>query len=151
MTEYGDDYENTIKTRMASNSLPDIFETHGWSILRYKEYLLDLRDEPWVSDYDNSALGVIQDEDGSIYVLMVSELVNGTLVNLEVCEAAGVDPYEIKTWQQFTEACAKIKGSRIHTDRRVHWRRHAGQYCRHLGQLRGRTGGRLRRNAGWHL
>lgn len=109
VTEYGDDYENTIKTRMASNSLPDIFETHGWSILRYKEYLLDLRDEPWVSDYDNSALGVIQDEDGSIYVLMVSELVNGTLVNLEVCEAAGVDPYEIKTWQQFTEACAKIK------------------------------------------
>ena len=109
VTEYGDDYESTMKTRMASNTLPDIFETHGWSILRYKEYLLDLRDEPWVSDYDDSALGVIQDDDGSIYVLMVSELVNGTLVNLEVCEAAGVDPYEIETWEQFTEACAKIK------------------------------------------
>lgn len=111
VTEYGDDYESTMKTRMASNTLPDIFETHGWSILRYKEYLLDLRNESWVKDYDPSALGVIQDTDGSIYVLMISELVNGTLVNMEVCEAAGVDPYKITTWQQFSEACAKIKAA----------------------------------------
>ncbi len=109
VTEYGDDYENTMKTRMASNTLPDVFETHGWSILRYKEYLLDLRDEPWVSELDEAALGVIQDEDGSIYVLMISQIVNGTLVNLEVCEAAGVDPYEITTWDEFTVAAQKIK------------------------------------------
>ena len=39
ITSYGqDDYENSLKTRMASNTLPDVFETHGWSILRYKEY-----------------------------------------------------------------------------------------------------------------
>lgn len=109
ISEYGEDYESTMKTRMASNELPDIFQTHGWSILRYKEYLLDLSDQPWVSDYDESALGVIQDDDGKIYVLMTSELVNGTLVNLDVCEDAGVDPYEIHTWDDFTEACQKIK------------------------------------------
>lgn len=109
ISEYGDDYESTMKTRMASNELPDIFQTHGWSILRYKEYLLDLSDQPWVSDYDESALGVIQDDDGKIYVLMTSELVNGTLVNLDVCEDAGVDPYSIHTWDDFTEACQKIK------------------------------------------
>lgn len=111
VSEYGNDYEATMKTRMASNELPDIFQTHGWSILRYKEYLLDVSDQPWVSDYDESALGVIQDDDGKIYVLMTSELVNGTLVNLDVCEAAGVDPYAIHTWDDFTEACQKIKDS----------------------------------------
>ena len=111
VTEYGDDYENTMKTRMASNTLPDIFETHGWSILRYKEYLLDLQSESWVKDYDASALGVIQDVNGEIYVLMISELVNASLVNLEVCEAAGVDIYAVETWADFTEACAKIKAA----------------------------------------
>lgn len=44
-----------------------------------------------------------------IYVLMISELINGTLVNLDACDAAGVDPYAIHTWDDFTEACAKIK------------------------------------------
>lgn len=109
ISEYGVDYENTMKTRMASNELPDVFMTHGWSILRYKEYLMPLGDQPWVSDLDESALGVIEDDDGSIYVLMTSELVNGTLVNLDICEEAGVDPYSIKTWTEFTEACVKIK------------------------------------------
>lgn len=109
VSEYGTDYENTMKTRMASNELPDIFQTHGWSILRYKEYLLDVSDQPWVSDYDESALGVIQDDDGAIYVLMTSELVNGTLVNLDVCEAAGVDPYSIHTYEDLTAAAQKIK------------------------------------------
>jgi raffinose/stachyose/melibiose transport system substrate-binding protein len=109
ISEYGADYENTMKSRMASNELPDVFQTHGWSILRYKEYLMDLSDQAWVSDLDESALGVIQDTDGAIYVLMVSELINGTLVNLDVCEAAGVDPYSIHTWDDLGAACAQIK------------------------------------------
>ena len=109
LATYGDDYENTLKTRMASNSLPDIFQTHGWSILRYKEYLLNLQNEPWVKLYDESALGVIKDDDGAIYVLMISQLANATLVNLDVCKEAGVDPYSIYDWDDFTEACQKIK------------------------------------------
>ena len=91
IAEYGGDYENTLKTRMASNELPDVFQTHGWSLLRYKEYLMNLQDQPWISDYDESALGVIQDDDGAIYVLMISELINGTLVNLDACDAAGIN------------------------------------------------------------
>lgn len=46
IAEYGGDYENTLKTRMASNELPDVFQTHGWSLLRYKEYLMNLQDQP---------------------------------------------------------------------------------------------------------
>lgn len=109
IAEYGADYESTLKTRMAANDLPDVFMTHGWSVIRYKEYLIDLRNEPWVQDYDESALGVIQDDDGSIYVMMIAEGINGTVVNKQVCDAAGVDPYSIHTWNDFTDACEKIK------------------------------------------
>jgi raffinose/stachyose/melibiose transport system substrate-binding protein len=34
---------------------------------------------------------------------MISQLVNGTLVNLDVCEDAGVDPFAIYDWTDFTE------------------------------------------------
>lgn len=107
--EYGTDYENTMKTRMANNDLPDVFQTHGWSLLRYKEYLMDLSDQDWMPDLDESALGVIQDDDGKVYVLMISELINGLLVNTEVTDAAGVDIYSIKTWDDFDAACQKVK------------------------------------------
>jgi raffinose/stachyose/melibiose transport system substrate-binding protein len=40
---------------------------------------------------------------------MISELINGTLANLDVLNEAGVDPYSIHTWDDFAEACAKIK------------------------------------------
>jgi len=107
--EYGSDYEATMKSRMASNNLPDVFQTHGWSILRYKEYLMPLNDQPWYSDLDESGLGVIADADGTIYVLMISELVNATLVNTDVTDAAGVDIYAIHTWEDLYAACEKVK------------------------------------------
>lgn len=48
LTEYPRaDYEAALKTRMAANELPDVFETHGWSRLRYSEYLMPVNDEPW--------------------------------------------------------------------------------------------------------
>lgn len=111
LSDSGDDYEAMMKTRMASNKLPDVFQTHGWSIIRYKEYLMKLNDQSWFKDLDESALGVISDEDGSVYVLMISELINGTLVNIDVCEAAGVDYTQIHTWDDFTAACEKIKAA----------------------------------------
>lgn len=109
LDEYGDDYESTMKTRMASNDLPDIFETHGWSLIRYKEYLTDLSGESWAGDLNNAARGVIEDTDGKIYTLMTTGSCLGTAVNMNVCEAAGVDPWEIETWDDFNAACDKIK------------------------------------------
>ncbi len=109
LDEYGDDYESMMKTRMASNDLPDIFETHGWSLIRYKEYLTDLSGEPWAGDLSDAALGVIRDTDGKIYTLMTTGSCLGTAVNMDVCEAAGVDPWAIETWDDFNEACDKIK------------------------------------------
>ncbi len=106
---YGTDYEATLKTRMANEDLPDVWMTHGWSLIRYSEYLMPLNDQPWVANYDPSAFGVIQNKDGNLYVLMVNEMVLGTLVNLDTCEAAGVDPYAINTFDEFEVACEKLK------------------------------------------
>lgn len=111
LDEYGDDYESTMRTRMASNSLPDIFETHGWSLIRYKEYLTDLSGEEWASDLNDAALGVIRDTDGKIYTLMTTGSCLGTAVNMDVCEAAGVDPWAIETWEDFNAACDQIKAA----------------------------------------
>lgn len=111
LDEYGDDYESTMKTRMASNELPDVFETHGWSLIRYKEYLTDLSTQPWAADLSSAAMGVIGDTDGSFYTLMTTGSCLGVAVNLDVCEAAGVDAWAINTWDDFSAACAKIKAA----------------------------------------
>ncbi|HZJ57903.1 MAG TPA: extracellular solute-binding protein, partial [Clostridia bacterium] len=112
ITAYHNDYENKLQARMAANSLPDIFHAHGWSILDYreyfKEYFADLQNESWVGLYTDSALEVTRDDDGSVYVLMISQQANATLVNLDVCAKAGVDPYLIYDWDDFTDACQRI-------------------------------------------
>ena len=37
---FTDNYEDVMKVNMSGKQLPDVFMTHGWSIMRYKEYLL---------------------------------------------------------------------------------------------------------------
>ena len=58
-----------MKTRMASQDLPDVFETHGWSVARYSEYLMPLNEESWASRIDEAILPVISDKNDNIYVL----------------------------------------------------------------------------------
>ena len=45
----GADYEKLMKIKMAANDMPDVFSTHGWAKVRYGDFLLDLRDQPWAS------------------------------------------------------------------------------------------------------
>lgn len=106
----GSDYETVMKTRMASGDMPDVFITHGWSIGRYKEYLLALNDQEWYQNEGTSIRSVIEDEEGNGYVLCVSQGVNGIEYNADVLAEAEVDPIEIKTMDDFMAACEKIKG-----------------------------------------
>lgn len=108
---YGADHATMMVTRMAANNMPDIYVTAGWSIKKYKNYSLDLRDEPYCADYTESARAVIEDTDGSIYVCMISEGVNGVVYNVNVCEAAGVDYKSIHTWDDLWAACEKLKAA----------------------------------------
>ena len=107
----GTDYETVMKTRMASGDLPDIWMTHGWSVMRYAEYLKPLNDQSWYDQIDPAAMGVIQDtqNEDSIYVLPVSLVVSGVIYNLDTLKEAGVDPMQIRTLEDFEDACEKVK------------------------------------------
>lgn len=105
----GDGYEELMKTRMAANDLPDVFCTHGWAVVRYGEYLLPLNDQPWASDVSDAIGGVVTDKDGNLLVLPCSYTLFGINCNYDVLEEAGVDPDGILTWDDFEDACEKIK------------------------------------------
>lgn len=105
----GADYETVMKTRMASGDMPDVFTTHGWSVARYKEYLTPLNDESWYEKIDASILPVISDQEGNIYVLPVTQGMNGMTYNKKVLEDAGVKAEEILSMDDFMAACEKIR------------------------------------------
>ncbi|SHH51742.1 ABC transporter substrate-binding protein [Clostridium grantii] len=105
------DYEATMKTKMAANDLPDLWTTHGWSVARYSEYLLPLTDQPWVSKIDSLIKPVITNGDGDIFVLPMDYDVAGVAFNKTVLDEAGVDPFAIKTWDDFKAACEKVKAA----------------------------------------
>ena len=73
-TTQGSDYEQLMKARMASNDLPDMFVTHGWSVARYSEYLRPLTDQPWYGTIEESFLSNIQDDNGDIFVLPLDNI-----------------------------------------------------------------------------
>lgn len=109
----GSDYETVMKTRMASGDMPDVFVTHGWSIARYKEYLLNLNDQPWFDNISDSIKDVVTDTEGESYVLPVTQLINGITYNKDVLTKAGVDSTSIRTMDDFMAACEKIKASGV--------------------------------------
>ena len=88
-----------------------VWSTHGWAVLRYGEYLLPLNDEAWYQYQDASILSAIQDDNGVGYCLSISESINALAYNEDVCKAAGVDPSTIRTWDDFSEACEKVKAA----------------------------------------
>ena len=104
----GDDYENVMKTRMASGDLPDLWETHGWSTTRYAEYLLPLNDQEWIGKIKESIKTTVTDPEGNIYVAPLSIDPASICYNKDLFDAAGVDASQIYTWDDFEEACEKI-------------------------------------------
>lgn len=109
LTALGTDYDAIMKTRMASNDLPDVWSTHGWSVMRYSDYLRILNDQPWFSSVTDDALGVIANKEGNIFVLPASIGVSAIMYNADVLEKAGVLPENICTIADFEDACEKIK------------------------------------------
>lgn len=106
----GDDYESQLKTMMASNSLPDVFETHGWSLIRYGEYLMEVNDQPWFGSIDTEMLGgVMADENGKFYALGITGNYSGLIYNKDVLDKAGVDIADLTTWEALEAACEKVK------------------------------------------
>ncbi len=104
------DYENTLKMKMAANDLPDVWTTHGWSVIRYSEYLRSLNDRAWSGKINPAIKPVVTDPAGKIYVLPMDVDMAGVVFNKDVLDEAGVDPFALNTWTDFMGACEKVKG-----------------------------------------
>jgi raffinose/stachyose/melibiose transport system substrate-binding protein len=108
---YYAEYESTMKTKMAANDLPDLWATHGWSVARYSEYLEPLTSQPWASRVNPAIKPVVTNSKGDIFVLPFDVDAAGVVFNRDVLDKAGVDPFSLKTWDDFKAACEKIKAA----------------------------------------
>lgn len=102
------DYENLLKTRMAANSMPDIFGTHGWATRRYNKYLLDLQNEPWVAQMKQGIRGIVTDSTGKLCTVPINQDMVGLCYNKNLIEKYGVDIDSLTTMDAFAEALASI-------------------------------------------
>lgn len=104
----GDTYEELMKTKMAANDMPDVFDTHGWSVARYSEYLEPVNDLDFTQYIDDQIKAVISNADGQMFVLPLDMDIAGIVYNVDVLNEAGVDVDSIKTWSDFEDACDKV-------------------------------------------
>ncbi len=86
----GSNYESIMKMKMASNELPDIFDTHGWAKIRYGAYTMDLQNEPWVANMTDSIKPILTDDSGKVYALPINEAKDGLFYNVDVLEKYGI-------------------------------------------------------------
>lgn len=109
-TTQGSDYEQLMKARMASNDLPDIFTTHGWSVVRYSEYLRPLNDQAWFSKIEPSFMDNIVNSEGQVFVLPLNMDQGGLLYNKKLLKELNVEIP--KTWDDLKDICemGKAKG-----------------------------------------
>ncbi len=105
----GETYEELMKTKMAANDLPDVFDTHGWSVARYSEYLMPVNDLDFYSNISQQIIPTISNSKGESFVLPFDMDLTGIVYNETVLEEAGVNVDDIKTWADFEAACEKIK------------------------------------------
>ncbi len=125
----GANYEELLKTKMATKDLPDLWTTHGWSVGRYSEYLRPLNDQEFAANVVDAIKPMITDKEGKIYVLPVDVDIAGIVYNVDVLEKSGVNVDDIKTWADFESACEKIKAAGfipIHIGGKDNWP--IGQY-----------------------
>jgi raffinose/stachyose/melibiose transport system substrate-binding protein len=97
----GFQYEEILKVKLATNELPDIFDTHGWAKVRYGKDLEDLRDAPWAKQLTDTIKPAVTDDKGKVYVLPVSEARDGFSYNINVLEK-----YDIQVPATFDELMA---------------------------------------------
>ncbi|UNK70228.1 ABC transporter substrate-binding protein [Microbacterium sp. H1-D42] len=109
----GKDYEGDMKVRMASGDLPDIWATHGWSLLRYSEFLEPLQDQPWADKLNPVLDTTMKNDDGEFFALPLTTDVAGILYNKTVLKDLGVDPASLGTIDAFDDALAKAKAADI--------------------------------------
>lgn len=106
-------YENDMKVRLAANNPPDIWHTHGWSLIRYSKFLMPLQNEAWAKNLNPALDSAMKDSKGNLYAMPIDTDVSGILYNKDVLTNSGFKPGDIKTWDNFFTAAAAIKAKGV--------------------------------------
>ncbi|BCG58218.1 ABC transporter substrate-binding protein [Paenibacillus sp. URB8-2] len=101
------DYENILKMKMAGNDMPDIFDTHGWSKVRYNNFVADLRDQEWVPNLSESMKPIVTDDQGKVYALPLNAAKDGITYNKGILDQYGIEVPQ--TLDELIAAGEKIK------------------------------------------
>ncbi|MEJ1088155.1 extracellular solute-binding protein [Microbacterium sp. Mu-80] len=109
----GQDYEGDMKVRMASGDLPDIWATHGWSLLRYSEFLEPLQGQPWADELNPVLDTTMKNDEGEFFALPLTTDVAGILYNKTVLDDLGIDPASLGDIEAFDAALAAAKDAGI--------------------------------------
>ena len=102
----GSEYENILKVKMAANDLPDVWDTHGWAVIRYGNYLADLRDEPWAANMTDTIRDVVTDGSGKVHALVLAEAKDGLTYNADLLRQYNIEPP--RTIDELMAAAEKI-------------------------------------------
>ena len=106
-------YEADLKVRLASNDPPDIWSTHGWSLIRYSQFLEPMESRSWAKDFNPALEAAMKDGEDRFYALPVNTDVAGIIYNKDVLDKLGIDPADLQDWDTFDSALAKIKKAGI--------------------------------------
>ncbi|MEC2057708.1 carbohydrate ABC transporter substrate-binding protein [Peribacillus psychrosaccharolyticus] len=101
------EYEGMLRVKMAANDMPDLFDTHGWAINRYGEYVEDLSTMDWVKDLDPALDQILKDDTGKVYAYPLNQAKDGLSYNATLLEKYDIKPPE--TFDEFMEALEMIK------------------------------------------
>jgi len=107
LAELGKDFNALMTAKMASNDLPDLFSTAGWSVRRFGEYLLPLNDREWAGQIADQIQPVVTNAAGHLVALPMDVDISGMVYNKALLQELGIAVPE--TWEQFLAACETIK------------------------------------------
>jgi len=103
---YGKDYESLMKTKMASNDLPDLWTTHGWAVFLYGKYLLPINDLECSALLLDEIKSTETDLQGNIVAFPMDIDISGMICNEKILKTVGVE--EPKNLPDFLVTCEKI-------------------------------------------
>jgi raffinose/stachyose/melibiose transport system substrate-binding protein len=114
-TVEGDEYNTIIQTRMAANTVPDVFFTRGYTdIVRTRSYLTDLTDQPWNKTLYDAGRSI--EVDGKMYGMPIGFEGYGYIYNVDMLKKAGAetDPAKMpRTINELQTLTQKLQGSGI--------------------------------------
>ena len=106
----GTEGDNLVKTRLATGDMPDIFYYNSGSLLQAlnpSDTLVDLKDEPFVANIQESYLPTVSANGGIYGVPTEGTLGGGILYNKKIYSDLGLQVP--KTWAEFAANNEKIK------------------------------------------